>query len=426
VSRADGLEPLKGLVARIRAHTGERGGDVAGCLARIALAAVSEPGDGTLGLLVERFGVTDTAARVFDALEDRADAERRSAAFVAACLDAGVGSRSDDAGDRRDLLRALDRWRPRAVQVDLARVVERAIAVSASMLAPGDEAWPIGLDDLGRHAPLLLWSRSTCSGPLLGRSSTTGNDAPGGIAVVGSRANSAYGQDVAAEIVVATAGAGAIVVSGGAYGIDAVAHRAALGVGAPTVAFLAGGIDQFYPAGNTELLRNVARHGAVMSETLPGARPTRWRFLNRNRLIAACSSATVVVEAGYRSGAINTAHHAADLGRDVYAVPGPITSSSSAGCHRLIADGTAQLLASPADLVDRSRGADAGRHRASGVGSDDPLVLRVLDALDRRGAVPVDEIARRSGLSIADATDALALAQLQGSARSTPSGWRCA
>ena len=221
-----------------------------------------------------------------------------------------------------------------------------------------------------------------------------------------------------------------------------MAHRVAIASGAPTVAVLAGGIDQLYPAGNVELLRNVARQGVLLAESPPGTRPSRWRFLARNRLIAALASATVVVEAGARSGALNTAHHAAQLGRPVLAVPGAFSSSASVGCHRLVADGVAQLVVHPRDPADAAlvgagiaAGTGAGRGSGTGAGTGsgtsaepisgarpDPEVLRVLDALGRR-ALPEYEIAGRSGLSLEATADALALAQLQGLVRSGPGGW---
>lgn len=216
------------------------------------------------------------------------------------------------------------------------------------------------------------------------------------------------------------------------YGIDAVAHRVAIAAGAPTAAVLAGGIDQLYPAGNVDLLRNVARQGALLAESPPGTRPTRWRFLARNRLIAALGDATVVVEAGARSGALNTAHHAGQLGRPVFAVPGAFSSSASVGCHRMVAQGRAQLVVHPRDPADAATSsgfAADGRGGGHAVvdeplagARDDPELLRVLDALGRR-ALSDHEVAVRSGMSLADVADALALAQLQGLVTRTSGGW---
>lgn len=308
-------------------------------------------------------------------------------------------------------------------------VFAAAEAVGARLLVPGGAGWPSALDDLGPHAPVVLWIRSA--------SALVGDGLPA-LAVVGSRANTVAGAEAAAEVTSTSADAGCAIVSGGAYGIDAVAHRVAIAAGSPTVAVLAGGVDQLYPAGNVELLRNVARQGALLAESAPGTRPTRWRFLARNRLIAALADATVVVEAGARSGALNTAHHAAQLGRPVFAVPGAFASSASVGCHRLVAQGRAQLVVHPGDPTAAvlRRGAvttEAAGTRTAGrplavpneplVSADqDPEVVRVLDALGRR-ALPDDEVARRSGMSLAEVADAIALAQLQGLVERRNGGW---
>ena len=145
---------------------------------------------------------------------------------------------------------------------------------------------------------------------------------------------------------------GFVIVSGGAYGIDAAAHRATLASGGVTVAFLAGGADRLYPAGNSELLRRIASEGVVAAELPPGSAPTRWRFLMRNRLIAAAASATVVVEAGHRSGSLNTAGHAAHMGRPLGAVPGSVLSPASAGCHRLIREYAATCVTTPDEMAE--------------------------------------------------------------------------
>nr|WP_254701038.1 DNA-processing protein DprA [Curtobacterium pusillum] len=324
---------------------------------------------------------------------------------------------------RTAIVAALERWRPRAGGADPNAAVTAGTAVGARLVVPGDPGWPTALDDLGPHAPFVLWSRSEQDDPV-GAAGCVG-----AMAVVGCRANTVAGAEAAAEIASLAADAGVEIVSGGAYGIDAVAHRVAVAAGTPTTAVLAGGIDQFYPAGNHELLRNVLARGRVLSESPPGTRPTRWRFLSRNRLIAALSEATVVVEAAARSGALNTAHHAMQLGRPVFAVPGAFTSAASVGCHRLIAQGNAQIVVSPRDPITAVlTGTDdvAVRSRVAEtvvLATDaDPHVKRALDALDRR-PIPVEEVARRSGLSVDDAADALALAQLEGLVTPLAEGW---
>jgi DNA processing protein len=213
---------------------------------------------------------------------------------------------------------------------------------------------------------------------------------------------------------------GYTVVSGAAYGIDGMAHRAALAGSGTTVAFLAGGVDRFYPAGHDALLGRIAELGAVVSELPCGAAPTRWRFLQRNRLIAAASSATVVVEAGMRSGSLNTANHAASLGRPIGAVPGPVTSAASAGCHRLLREGMAICVTDAADmaeLVDGGVSASEPREQL------DPDAVRVIDALSSRSARRPDDIAARSGLGVRRVMAVLGVLALDGRVEENDRGW---
>ncbi|WP_144712374.1 DNA-processing protein DprA [Curtobacterium pusillum] len=394
-----------------------------GALARVSWSVLAEPGDSVAGELVGRLGAAEALVLVERAMHTGPDelVER---------LGGGVSFADGPDRVRVEVERGLDRWRPRlqgtGVEAGTATAVAAGAAVGARLVVPGERGWPIALDDLGPHAPFVLWSRSELDDPV----GSAGCVAA--LAVVGCRANTVAGAEAAAEITSIAADVGIEIVSGGAYGIDAVAHRVAVAAGTPTTAVLAGGVDQFYPAGNTDLLRNVLGRGRVLSESPPGTRPTRWRFLSRNRLIAALSGATVVVEAAARSGALNTAHHALHLGRPVFAVPGAFTSAASVGCHRLIADGNAQIVVGPSDpvtalLADTSVPGDAtGPSPESGTvvlaTGADPHVQRALDALDRR-PLPVEEIARRSGLSVDDAMDALALAQLEGLAVPLADGW---
>jgi len=171
------------------------------------------------------------------------------------------------------------------------------------------------------------------------------------VAIVGSRAATAYGSYVASEFAASVASRGWAVISGGGYGVDAAAHRGALAADGVTVAVLACGVDVPYPAGHAELLNAIATQGAVVSEWPPGRTATRLRFLGRNRVIAALAAGTLVVEAGQRSGALNSARHARDLGRPLMAVPGPITSELSAGCHTVIRDWRGMLVTSAAEVI---------------------------------------------------------------------------
>lgn len=195
-------------------------------------------------------------------------------------------------------------------------------AQGVHLLCPGEPGWPGQLDDLGQARPYALWVRGTADlRDLCGQS----------VAVVGSRAATAYGTHMCAEITTGLAADGWVIVSGGAYGVDATAHRAALACGGRTVAVLACGPDPAYPREHGVLLDDIASQGAVVSEYPPGMPPARHRFLLRNRFIAALASGTVVVEAAARSGSLVTARHAGDLDRQLMAVPGPVTSAMSAG-----------------------------------------------------------------------------------------------
>ena len=384
--------------------------------ARVVWSVLAEPGDAVAGELVAALGPDESLALV-----RRAAAGGASELLEQVAADASFADGPDRV--RAALESAFDRWRPRLGGADDRAVaaMASATAVGARLLVPGTPEWPSGLEDLGPHSPFVLWSRSELDDPV------GAAGCRGALAIVGCRANTVAGAEATAEIASVAADDGVEIVSGGAYGIDAVAHRVAVAAGTPTTAVLAGGVDQFYPAGNHDLLRNVLGRGRVLSESPPGTRPTRWRFLHRNRLIAALSGATVVVEAAARSGALNTAHHALHLGRPVFAVPGSFASAASVGCHRLIADGTAQIVVQPRDPVAAVSAVLV--HDAPPVAEvlvlgtrSDPHVTRALDALDRR-PLPVEEIARRSGLSVDDTADALALAQLEGLVVALAEGW---
>jgi len=241
------------------------------------------------------------------------------------------------------------------------------------------------------------------------------------VGIVGARAATAYGEQVASEIAGDLAATGVAVVSGGAYGIDGSAHRAALGVGGKTVAFLAGGVDRAYPQGHRDLLQRIAATGAVVSEVPCGTAPTKWRFLSRNRLIAALGDATVVVEAGWRSGSLNTAGHAAALGRPLGAVPGPVTSPTSAGCHRLLREYDARCVTSAEEVRELWR---PSTDAASIVPRDSPEQTRILDAMSVRSAWDADELARRSGIAPASVRALLGVLELEGSVERTERGWK--
>lgn len=246
-------------------------------------------------------------------------------------------------------------------------------------------------------------------------------------AVVGTRASTAYGEHIAADLATGLAEHDVAVVSGAAYGIDGAAHRAALSADGITVAVLAGGIDIPYPAGHSALLHRIGGHGLLVTEYPPGVRPARYRFLTRNRLVAAFAGAAVVVEAGLRSGAANTAAWAGALGRVVGAVPGPVTSSASTGCHVLLRDG-AELITRAADIVEivgrmGELAAEPSRPTTPLDGLSDGE-RRVYEALPGRGLATIDDIAVAAGLAPGKVFGPLAMLEVAGLAEREDGRWR--
>lgn len=245
------------------------------------------------------------------------------------------------------------------LEQEMGRVRERARTSGLRWLTPADRRWPTQLDDLHHleplqgtaGAPLGLWVRGEARIDELADLS---------VAVVGARSCSTYGAEIAGEIAADVASRGFTVISGAAYGIDACAHRGALVMDRPTIAVLACGADGAYPRAHTTMLeRIVAQGGLVISEQLPGASPLKHRFLSRNRIIAALSRGTVVVEAALRSGSLNTMHWADLLGRTTMALPGPVTSPRSGGTHAAVRGGKAILVTSGQDVAEELAGLGA-------------------------------------------------------------------
>jgi DNA processing protein len=246
-----------------------------------------------------------------------------------------------------DLGEALQRWAPRLSDVDPERDLATIERLGGGFLIPGDEHWPTGLDDLP-DAPYGLWYRGDITG---------GIPAPErAVALTGSRDSTSYGAAVTGDIAHELGRRGICVISGLGYGIDAHAHRGAVsgfaGEGPATIAVLAGGLDRDYPAGNADLAAAIRANGLVVSEQPPNTAPTRYRFLQRGRLIAGLAGVTCVVEARWRSGALHTAHQAETIARHVAAIPGSVNSANSAGCHRLIRDGGAVLVTEAQELAE--------------------------------------------------------------------------
>ncbi|QEO10554.1 DNA-processing protein DprA [Protaetiibacter larvae] len=387
---------------------------VAERFARGTWSGIAEPGDRHATAVIEALGAETSLARLID--------DHSGGLLRAAIVERGVEV------DDTELAEAVARWTPRISKAAALLAFRQAARFGASLIVPGDPEWPRGLADLGPHAPNALWTR--------GNREALG-ELDRAIAIVGARAATGYGEHVAVELSAGLVDRGYAIVSGAAYGIDGAAHRAALASRGTTVAFLAGGLDRFYPAGHEALLARIVASGAVVSEVPCGVAPTKWRFLMRNRLIAASSIATVVVEAGARSGSLNTAGHAAALGRPLGAVPGPVTSSASAGCHRLLreydavcvttADEVAELV--PLEVEPATANAEgaaveqveaSGRRRPADPGG---TRIRLLDALSLRSARSVDRIALLSGLALDRVRAELGVLALEGAVAERGGGW---
>lgn len=388
---------------------------VAERFARATWTGIAEPGDRIAGLVVAALGAEPALAALID------DREGRQLRYALAEHDVEF--------DDDELAQAVARWAPRISQADALRALRQAARFGAGLVVPGDPEWPDGLADLAEFAPLGLWMRGE---------RTRLAAVERGVAIVGARAATGYGEHVAVELAAGLADRGYAIVSGAAYGIDGAAHRAALASRAATVAFLAGGLDRFYPSGHEALLARIIEHGVAVSEVPCGVAPTKWRFLQRNRLIAAASLATLVVEAGARSGSLNTAGHAAALGRPLAAVPGPITSSASAGCHRLLreydavcvttADEVAELVPLPEPRTAESAGGrstveEAERHGPRPAADPTGTRIRLLDALSGRSPRTPEKVAALSGLAVDRVRAELGLLSLEGTVRERGGGW---
>lgn len=374
-------------------------------LARVALAHLAEPGNRDMGILVDIHGPIDALARL-----KAGDIPHRLLRVVSARLAAA------------DPLETA------------ARLVERTDQLGGRIIVPEDDEWPTQVDDLRRisvespnradrdvYPPLCMWVR----GPMrlddaVGRS----------VALIGARASSAYGNHVAADLAYGLAGRAWHVVSGGAFGIDAQAHRGAVAGGGVTVAVLACGVDRPYPMAHAGLFERIMQDGLLLSEWPPGAEPHRHRFLTRNRVIAALTRGTVVVEASARSGARQTANRAARLGRAVMAVPGPITSATSVGTHQMLRELGTRLVTSPAEIIeevghigelaDIERGPERERDRL------DPDVARILDAIPLRDGAGPAQIAAVAGVPLREALQTLPYLALHGLIVEDSGRWRLA
>ena len=331
------------------------------------------------------------------------------------------GQVSDELARRTEARREID-----SAADDLDCLARRG----GRLITPEDDEWPtLAFAAFGSEAvaakpsgrpPLVLWA----IGPA--RLDETSQRAA---AIVGTRASTSYGEQVAADLAGGLAERDVAVVSGGAYGIDGAAHRAALATEGVTVAVLAGGLDIPYPAGHSGLLHRIGNNGLLVTEYPPGVRPARHRFLTRNRLVAALAGAAVVVEAGLRSGAANTAAWARVLGRVVGAVPGPVTSSASTGCHVLLRAG-AEVVTRAEDIVELvgrvGELAPEQPRPATPLDGLSDTERQVYEALPGRGLATVDEIAVAAALDPARILAPLAMLELAGLAERDDGRWRIA
>ncbi|MFF0727215.1 DNA-processing protein DprA [Streptomyces sp. NPDC004134] len=383
----EGKEPeTEAAPAEVTDHDAER-------LARVALTRLVEPGDEVAGRWLRTHGAVALMCWVTgDAPPPSPEAETR-----------------------------LVRYRRRLGGPDARQDLAAAEAVGARFVCPGDPEWPRQLDDLAAARPVGLWVRGRADLRLWALKS---------VAVVGARACTEYGAHVAATLAAALAHAGWTVVSGSAYGIDAAAHRGALAATGATVGVLACGVDRVYPPGHSELLGRVAEQGLIVAELAPGDHPTRSRFLLRNRVMAALTRGTVVVEAERRSGSLVTARWAQRLGRPTMGVPGPVTSGLSSGVHELLR-GEAQLVTEAAEVVELVGriGADLAPVRRGPVVPRDllpPATARVLEALPGRGTARLEQIAQEAGTERDEALGRLHELQSLGFVRRDGTGWRLA
>ncbi|MFD5483138.1 DNA-processing protein DprA [Streptomyces hawaiiensis] len=359
-------------------------------LGRILLTRVIEPGDEAGGRWVRELGVAEVVRRLGEG--------GVALPGVSGKRWAGLVARAQAARPRRDLEAARD--------------------AGVRFVSPGGVEWPGQLDDLGDARPLGLWVRGRPSLRMWALKS---------VAVVGARACTEYGAHMAATLSAGLAEQGWVVVSGGAYGVDGAAHRGALGAGGATVAVLACGVDRPYPRGHTQLISRIAEQGLVIGELPPGDHPTPSRFVLRNRVIAALTRGTVVVEAAHRSGSLVTARAAQRLGRHTMGVPGPATSALSAGVHELLR-AEAALVTDAAEVVELvgDIGELAPDRRGPVLPRDllEPATRQVLAALPGRGVARPEEIARSAQTAPDDAIARLYELRALGYVERHGDGWK--
>lgn len=401
---------LRGLVAEIAPETPHLE-----TLSRIIWSHLAEPGDGVAGTLIQTLGA-QSALDLVAACRSHTTTTSELTKILGSYIPPELLETITETFTLQQLLEGFSRWAPRLSREPIRAYLRKASQKRIQVVTPHSSSWPAALHDLGYHAPTVLWVRGNPS--LL--------SAPG-LAVVGSRAVSSYGIEITHDLTVTAAQAGAAIFSGAALGVDGAAHRAALALQSPTIAVLAGGVDRNYPAAHEEMLQEIEQMGVICAESPPDTVPIKWRFLQRNRIIAALANATLVTAAAYRSGAINTAGHAASLGRPLGAVPGQITSPTAQGCHRIIKELGATPIFSATDLrtllgIDeqlftypaKSPHTAAANHRnnAAPAALSSPELLRLWDVLHPRSYRTVQELAIAAGMDTAQVARSLAELEL--------------
>ncbi len=383
--------------------------------ARAALSFVAEPADLALGAALRLCG----AQRVLDCVLSDADP-----GLLAACWPAMPERGRAEAGDGRltaaAVGRMVERMRARRSALPSPARIEAWQRDGYRLVCPGEPEWPTQLDDLGDAWPIVLWLRGTADLRFACLRS---------VSIVGSRAATSYGSVVGTELAADLAARAFTVISGGAYGIDACAHRGALSTGGSTIAVLASGLTFGYPKGHFDLFAAVGQTGVMVSERPPDHAPTRPGFLVRNRLIAALSRGTVVVEAALRSGALNTARQAAELNHPIMAVPGPVTSAQSAGCHELIRERGAVCVTGAADVAEvvGPVGEDLGLPEfgpAVPAEQLDPVTASVLEVMTGRTGRGPATIALLAGVDLDTVIRCLGLLAAAGHVERCDKGWR--
>lgn len=320
-------------------------------------------------------------------------------------------------GDKWD--KSFSRWRGRLEALDLPALEKMLSRGRFKLVTRRDPDWPAAFTNVA-NAPWALWA--------IGDTSLLNQESEKTVAMVGARAVSNLGHDIATELAWRCAGEGMTLVSGGAYGVDCLVHQACLRAKTPTISLLAGGLDRPYPAMNSQMFKQISGSGLLLSQYPPGSRPTRWRFLDRNRLIAALSAATVVIQAGFRSGALNTARHGMELGRQVGAVPGPINQPEWAGSNQLIRDG-ATLISSAEDVQEMiaplgTVTAQPTRVQTGYLDGLDPLSARILDATPLRNPANASAIARASGAAIEEVLSIMGNLEMDGRVIQLDGKWK--